>query len=932
MPACTPPSYPPPSPCDATTPSGWGNDWGNAWSSDGSTTPSGNWGSDWGNSWSQAVDPCAPVGWGTGWGEGWGTGPSGAPTADWAGAWCITVEYNVPPSLHIQYSVPSILDVDYQVLYASPLRIEYNVPPPLTVAYKVAKPLAVSYDVLYASPLFITYFVSGNLTIEYDVGNGWPLAVDYAVPVTGPIDIEYAVSDPLVVDYKVWKVAPLDISYEVPAWARSLVVDYDVQETFRLRAAYEVVPDTYYSAISTKYTVVPATSEAALGIDYTVLASSSTPGWFVPDEVNGLVDLRVSSSEGAIRFSAVVVPDHPWASASVGDTVSIFLWGRRFKFIVQQKVYDTEKCLYTIDGSITVAELLGKPVTPLYAEDPVRKIIDTSGYVCLEDLNRLRSHVSRPTVLESIRDALGQVVDDYDIDSTIPGLGDYVPFDMWHGADEVTASEVVNRLIGWARPFIFVSPEWGVRIIGGWPTNARQSAVPTDPRANERAEQLVRLPRSVHVTGGPWPEANEPEQPPDECASDRKEPSELDTYELTEVTRTRIHYVGFATLPGDLLLPEDYDVAHKIVTHTIRKQCGVVVYEAYETAYEVWRPILAGGFTIVGYEKRMFPVEIMEIFYSYIARDGVPCPDALTTRVAITRRNVLSLAEDPSINEAIYNQLSNQEFVYRYEVETYEWAPKGYVARHSKRTVKVDTIHFTASGLTFKYVGQYDVVEKWLPLGNGLWLHTGYRTNGVPFYVSSDSRDVLNEIGSSLQGLALTELETFSEVTDNGPQHSDCAATQRTDCGREQCRYGSTSSPREGLTTYEEDVPIGGTAGSESITVPGLNLYTPIVSPFPDDNEQASRCLNNLHVIDYAFGSSSIPAVPPMDDGAPYAQYAANARKQIGYLRYEGVNCGELGTVPIAGDFLNGGLVTESSFSLRNGDLIASYTVVYFRS
>lgn len=841
--------------------------------------------------------PSSGGGWGNSWGESWSSGGGGSGT--WDVTMCIDISYTVTPTLTITYEVPVILDIDYDVKYGFPLTIEYSVPPPLTIKYTVAKQLDISYDVKYGFPLTIEFYVSQPLTINYEVSETFKLDISYDVKYGYGLLVGYEVGQNLTVEYRVPDAYKyLDISFDVDPKAKALVVDYAVDASYRTFISYDVIPSTYSDVLTIWYTAVPTSVSLPLNVYYSVESSSTSGSHVIGSDVSaGLVGLSVNASEGAINISARVLPSHAWSSVSPGDLVSGYIGNRIFTFKVNSISYDTESCIYSISGRTTVSNLLDTVIdvdnAAIWVPDPVRVMIDATGYICVSDLD-IRNSVDRPTVESAIHAAASAAGIDIELDSGIPGLDDSVPFDMFYDRSELTVADVINSLIGWARPYYFLRGN-KVVIVGGHPS----SAVGTPPATgdfNSRTEKLYELPRSVKVSGGPWPdEPHESNPSGDNCggATD-PEPSEARNYTLHEVTTNSENSSSIGNVLG------------RTVEKTVNKSSGKVVSESEYVYIDYLKPDLVGN-DIVGYSKTRALAEYTLVTYSYLGG----CKDALSKKISRTYRTSASLVEGP-LEAAIYvgYGLTDTPILYRLVEEEWGWGRKAYVEKYTKTETVANQI--VGNSVTYRV----DLTtERWLPFGDGLWYHSRSYTKrrALIFQPIGDPVNINNP--SNYRQLLHSSQETDTEITDSGPMTSSCLIPP-SDCGS---RCESTSSSGDGLTRYQETVSIGGDDKAISISVPGINSYWPLPAVLPDSG-----------------------TAPPMNIGSTYANYAARMRRETGRITVDYLMCmGNSGgftdgvyidtNFRLPGDIVNGGLVVSSSLKVdSDGKASGSYEVVYF--
>jgi len=887
--ACNVPSYPPPA------------------------SSSGNWGNRWGKSWSSSTDPAG--GWGSNWGASWGT-PAGSGNS-WDSAYCIAVDYQVPPPLLVVYRVPAILGVDYSAEYASPLAVNYNIPPPLQINYKVAEPLTVSFDTEYASPLTVRYPISQPLGIEYSVLRAAPLSASFEVQYASANVISYQVPQNLVAEYTVPDAyRRLEVDYDVPANYRSLVVSFDAEKGYGLFCTYDVIPSTYYGPLAILYSSVEANTDSSLLILYATDSSADASG-IDGATADGLVSMSVSASEGAINVSAVVLESHVWAGASPGDMLSGYAGNRLITFKVTAVSYDKEKCTYSISGRQTVDSLLDKLVdnvgNAIWVPDPVRERIESTGAICIEDLD-IRNDVSRPTVGAAIYAAAASAGVNIVLDHDIPGLDDLVPFDQFYGKPDITLGDVIKSLIGWVKPYYFLDGNT-LRVVGGRPANAI-GVPPTNVDFNVRVVNAYDIPRRVTVTGGPWPDKYDPPHTTGGgCGGDSPEPSEMDDYVLHEVTTTKPsgEYIGEA------------QVLERRVERTITKRDGRIVGEVDELFIDILVPAVVSyePYSITGHKKKTLLGEKTIVTYDYIG----DCADALARRESVTYRTFNTLFSNPDEVGFVDNLIhsggggglkDDNAFVYKRVLEEWQWNRKGYVERHNTTTTKATQLETwpTTQGWTLNiiYASNADG-EIWLPWGNGLWFHKVFAPEMTVTEVTFVEGNPDTGGDAYVWGTTIGE-SSFSEVTESGPQTSDCVVPPSACSPR--CK--TTSSPGAGLTKYREGVDIaGGDDKDVSIRVPGLNAYWPLPKLLRDDSEP-----------------------PPMSIAQPYADYAARARKTTGYLRDNYVIClGDSGSVlggvvienqfRLPGEYLHGGLITSSSMSVdADGKISGSYQITYF--
>ena len=812
---------------------------------------------------------------------------------------CIDISFIVTPVLDISYNVPEILDVTYDVKYGFPLTIDYSVPPPLTIEYTVAKQLTVNYDVKYGYPLSITYYVSQPLTITYDVSGAFKLDISYDVKLGSPLTVTYEVGQNLTVSYRVPDAYNyLDISFDVDPKARVLVVDYSVDASYRMFVSYDVIPSTYYNTLTVWYSVVPAQISSPLNIYYSVDSSSASGNEIIGSDVSsGLVSMSVNASEGSISISARVLSNHIWSSAAPGDLLSGYIGGRVFTFKVNSVSYDKETCIYSISGRTTVSDILDTVIDAnneeIWVPDPVRVMIDETGYICISDLD-IRNGVSRPTVASAIYAAAAAAGADIELDSGIPGLDDLVPFDMFYDRDELTLADVINSLIGWARPYYFIRGE-KVVIVGGHPASA-VGTPPTTGNFNTRTVKLYTLPRNVKVNGGPWPD--EPQSTTssgNNCGgTNNPEPSESDNYTLHEIITSSENNSSISNVLG------------RTIERTVTKGGGKVVSESEYVYIDYLKPVLVGN-EITGYTKARSLAEYTHTSYTYLGG----CKDALSRKISRTYRTSKSLIEGP-LEAAIYAGygLDDTPILYKLVDERWGWNRKAFVDKYTK----TETIATQIIGGSVTY--RVDITnERWLPFGDGLWYHSRSYTKrrALIFQPSGETVNINNP--SNYRQFVHSSQETESEITDSGPMTSSCLNPPE-DCGT-KCE--STSSASEGLTRYQETVATGGTGKTTSINVPGINAYWPLPAVLPNSG-----------------------TAPPMNIGSTYANYAAKVRKETGRITVDYIMCmgssgGSTdglyidGNFRLPGDIVNGGLVISSTLKIDSkGKASGTYEVVYF--
>jgi len=835
--ACNAPSYPPPS-----SGGGWGDDWGQSWSS-----------SSGGNTWDVTQ--------------------------------CVIAEYVVTPILLISYSVPIILGISYDVQYASPLIIDCFVSQPLTVAYSVPAILGVGYTVPVTAPLLVTYTISRPLRVEFTVSKTAPLNISYTILHTASVVVSFEVLQSLIASYRVPDAAAvLDISYTLDPAARAMVINYDVGKTYGMFIFYAAGPSHYYQDNWIVYQVTNSHASSPLAITFSVDDAAGS-GSAYGSSAAMMKSFSINGSNGSISINAVVTDSHPWASASVGGSVSGFIAGRQISFIVKSITYDKANCLYKISGTHTSSEFLDAVIddhSGIWVEDPVRKKRDAGGKICEGDL-KLRDGVWRPTVESAIHAAASKVGVSIVLDHSIPGLDGLVPFDAFYGTKELTLGDVINKLIGWAKPFFFMG-DGILRIVGGRPPQA----VGLPPTAGDFVSRTVRdveLPSAVEVNGGLWPKSSQGQQGGGAvtvtgCAAEYSD-SESDDYVLHDTVTTPVS-----------IAEAHLTVLRKVIEKRMHKVGGVVVGESEHVYFDYIVPIVVGS-EIAGYRNERALAEKTITTYSYL--NG--CPSALLEKKSVTYRPSKRLVESP-LWMAIYEDgnAANRQIVYRASTVSNSWSCKGYLERSVESEYSLRYI----TDVSDVYDSRVKV-EYWKPLGDGLWYHSASRTVGGLTEIELENEVAVD---SWIVGDHST-VRTETEITDSGPLSSNCASGDNV--------LGCTSvGINHGLERCHETVNIGGTLRSTSITVPSVNLYWPI---------------------------SGAPSTPP--DCSEYANYAARAQKISGSVTFRFAVCAgdralvekdaiALSTYPIPGEFVGGGMVTSVSVDGSNDGSRGSYTVSYF--